>query len=366
MTVKKILIFLVGLGWLFMACSSTSKRPQEAWNFLQELLLLHGVSGYEGEVADYIQAKLPAGLPLQIDEMDNLWFTVGQGKPHLLFVAHTDELGLVVTQITEKGRLKVQGRGGFFSFMYEGYPVVIKTEKGLLEGVVEPRPDYRRFPPEEKKFGLSDFEIYLGVETRQEAEALGVKIGDSITIHKEVVKIGDELIYARAVDDRAGCAALLAAAWQIEWPLIEGKTITFAWDVQEEIGLRGATRLAEKIRPDYVFPVDTFVSSAGPLDNHRFGCLPLGQGAVIRAIDSSTISPHQAWPKVVQIAAKKGLPLQWGNTRGGNDGSAFMLQGAVNIPLSWPGLYSHSFIEKIHRFDLETLTNLIIAIVEEF
>ena len=122
----------------------------------------------------------------------------------------------------------------------------------------------------------------------------------------------------------------------------------------------------EKIRPDYVFPVDTFVSSAGPLDNHRFGCLPLGQGAVIRAIDSSTISPHQAWQKVVQIAAKKGLPLQWGNTRGGNDGSAFMLQGAVNIPLSWPGLYSHSFIEKIHRFDLETLTNLIIALVEEF
>jgi|Deesub1362B_J571_1020462.scaffolds.fasta_scaffold00001_446 putative aminopeptidase FrvX len=126
------------------------------------------------------------------------------------------------------------------------------------------------------------------------------------------------------------------------------------------IGLQGAARLAENIHADYVFPLDTFVSSAGPLDNQRFGDLPLGEGALIRAIDSSTISPRHVWWRMVQITAKRGLSLQWGNSQGGNDDSVFKVRGAVNIPLSWPRLYSHSFIERIHCFDLETLTSLIV------
>jgi len=60
------------------------------------------------------------------------------------------------------------------------------------------------------------------------------------------------------------------------------------------------------------------------------------------------------------------LALQLGNTRGGNDGSVFIPEGAVDILLSWPGVYSHSFIEKIHRFDLEALTKLIVAIVRDW
>ncbi|MBU4203797.1 MAG: hypothetical protein KKD59_07600 [Acidobacteria bacterium] len=70
--------------------------------------------------------------------------------------------------------------------------------------------------------------------------------------------------------------------------------------------------------------------------------------------------------KIIRLAEQRGIPHQLGNTRGGNDGSVFVAGGAVNIPLSWPGTYSHSFIEKINRLDLEALTGLLIAIVEEF
>jgi putative aminopeptidase FrvX len=174
------------------------------------------------------------------------------------------------------------------------------------------------------------------------------------------------LIATRAVDDRAGCAALLAAAFNIDWKKIKGKTITFAWDVQEETGLIGASHLAKTLKPDYVFPVDTFVSSDAPLDSKRFARIALGEGVVLRAIDSSNIAPRIELEKVMKIAQRNNIPFQLGNTRGGNDGSVFIPGGATDIPLSWAGVYSHSFIEKIHRHDLEALTELIVAIVKDW
>jgi len=159
---------------------------------------------------------------------------------------------------------------------------------------------------------------------------------------------------------------LLDALRRVDWDKIKGRRVTFAWDVQEEIGLYGASRLAEVLDADYVFPVDTFVSSDAPFDSKRFAQLPLGQGAVIRAIDSSSITPWTYIQKVKKIAKSNHIPVQIGNTRGGNDGSVFVPKGSVNIPLSWPGLYSHSFIEKIHKKDLEALTELVVAIAEKW
>jgi putative aminopeptidase FrvX len=333
---------------------------------LKELVLIPGVSGYENKVADLIRSRLPQGVESQKDDMHNLWFTVGKGRPHLVFVAHTDELGFVIEEITPQGTLKVSSRGGFLPQMYEGHSVQVHTKRGVVEGIVAPRSDYFQRDLELSAYVTEDVEIYLGVSSLEEAGAMGISIGDSITTKKKIVEFSPELLASRAVDDRAGCAALLEASHLVDWTKIENKTITFAWDVQEEIGLIGASRLAETLDADYVFPVDTFVSSAGPFDSKRFAYLPLGKGAVLRAIDSSNIVPRTELEKVMAIAKANKIPIQLGNTRGGNDGSVFVPLGAVNIPLSWPGTYSHSFIEKINRSDLEALTDLIIALVRDW
>ena len=94
---------------LVLVCGSDSLS---SWELMKKLVLIPGVSGYEGEVADFIQSLFPAGIKPQRDEMMNIWFSAGEGRPHLLFVAHTDEIGLVVDQITPKGTLKVKGKGG--------------------------------------------------------------------------------------------------------------------------------------------------------------------------------------------------------------------------------------------------------------
>jgi len=365
--VRRNLIFMICLLVLFSSPFCSSPEPEsQSWSLLKEMLLVPAVSGKETRMADFIMSSLPGSLNPQRDEMENIWFTVGEGEPHLLFVAHTDEIGLIVREITSQGTLKVEGRGGFFPKMYEGHAVTVYTQGGPVDGVVMPRTATSSQKPADSYFTTSDIEIYLGVETKQSALDLGVAAGDQITIKKEITELSSELLAARGVDDRAGCAVLLDAVGRINWSEIKGKTITFAWDVQEEIGLYGASQMARTLDADYVFPVDTFVSSDAPFDTKRFAYLPLGKGAVIRAIDSSNISPWRYVQKVKKIAESHEIPIQIGNTKGGNDGSVFVPAGAVDIPLSWPGVYSHSFIEKIHKKDLEALTELVVALVNNW
>jgi putative aminopeptidase len=349
---------------------SSAAAQSKAWEFLREIVLVPGVSGHEGPVSDFIQSRLPAGVKAGRDAMHNVWFTVGSGRPHILFVAHSDELGWTVDRVTPEGCVRVKPGGGILPQTVEARPVLIHTAKGIVPGLVSPRPGYDERSAQgeapEASFAAESFDIYLGVGTEAEARALGVAEGDPVTAKKTFADFAPGLMATRAVDDRAGCAALLDAALRLGSGPVKGKTVTFAWDVQEETGLFGAAELAKTLKPDYVFAVDTFVSTDSPLESKRFGFLPVGKGAVVRAIDSSNITPKEEILKVLAIAGKRGIPVQIGNSRGGNDGSVFLAGGAVDIPLSWPGSYAHSLIEKIDRRDLEALTDLILAIVADW
>jgi putative aminopeptidase FrvX len=363
---KRIAIVLAALV-LFSASAGAQSR---AWEILREMVLVPGVSGHEGPAADYVQKMLPSGLKIERDAMHNVWFTVGSGKPHILFVAHVDELGWTVDKVTPEGRVRVKQGGGILPQTVEARPVLIYTSKGVVPGIVAPRPGYDARPAQgetpEPPFTAERFDIYLGVGTEAEARALGVAEGDSVTAKKTITDFAPGLMATRAVDDRAGCAALLDAALRLKPDAVKGKTVTFAWDVQEETGLFGASELAKTLRPDYVFAIDTFVSTDSPLESKRLAYLPVGKGAVLRAIDSSNVTPKAEIRKVLAIAEKRKIPVQVGNSRGGNDGSVFLAGGAVDIPLSWPGSYAHSLIEKIDRRDLEALADLILAIVAEW
>ncbi len=341
-----------------------------AWDILRELVLVPGVSGHEGPAADHVRKALGTAFKVERDAMHNVWFTVGSGRPHLLFVAHTDELGWIVDRITPQGRVRVKQGGGILPQTVEARPVVVHTARGPVAGIVAPRPGYDEPRPgadaPEAPFTAESFDIYLGVPSEAEARALGVAPGDPVSAKKTITDFAPGLMAARAVDDRAGCAALLDAALRLKPETIKGRTVTFAWDVQEEIGLFGASELAKTLKPDYVFAVDTFVSTDSPVESKRLAFLPVGSGAVVRAIDSSSVVPKTEIRKVLALARKRGIPVQVGNSRGGNDGSVFLAGGAVDIPLSWPGSYAHSLIEKIDRRDLEALTDLILALVSEW
>jgi putative aminopeptidase FrvX len=355
---------------LLLSCAGRAAAQSRAWALLRDIVLVPGVSGHESQVADFIQSRLPGWVKPQRDAMHNVWFTVGSGRPHILLVAHSDELGWTVDRITPEGRVRVKPGGGILPQTVEARPVLIHTSRGAVPGIVAPRPGYDARPVRGETaatpFSAESFDIFLGVGTEAEARALGVTEGESVTAKKILTDFAPGLMATRAVDDRAGCAALLDAAGRLKPGTVRGRTVTFAWDVQEETGLFGAAELAKTLKPDYVFAVDTFVSTDSPLESKRFGDMRVGEGAVVRAIDSSNVTPRSQIRKVLDLARRKGIPVQVGNSRGGNDGSVFLAGGAVDIPLSWPGAYAHSLIEKIDRRDLEALTDLILAIISDW
>ena len=135
--------FLAGFTLALLAASAVSaQEPSGAWELFRKLVLLPGVSGQESEVAGFIQGALPRDLKAERDEMDNLWFSLGSGSPHLLFVAHTDELGWTVESVTADGRIKVREVGSMLARAAEGRAVNIFTDRGPVPGIVGPRAGY--------------------------------------------------------------------------------------------------------------------------------------------------------------------------------------------------------------------------------
>jgi len=140
--------------------------------------------------------------------------------------------------------------------------------------------------------------------------------------------------------------------------------VILAWSVNEETGLQGAIAMAKRYGASVkrVFSIDTFVSSDSPLETTRFAHAPLGQGAVIRGLDNSSIAPPAEIDRILNLARSQNIPLQVGATNGGTDGSDFIRYGVLHVGLSWPGRYSHSPVEVLDLRDLQALERLIYAL----
>ena len=340
-------------------------QSQDPFAILKMLIEVPGVSGFENPVRDKVRAYLPSWTKPELDRKGNLLVTFGNGPEHLVFVGHLDEVGYVVTSINDDGTLSVERRGGFYDKYYEARPVLIYTKRGTVSGIIEPRANYLQAPAGSDTYDVKESRIYLGTETKKDTEDLGIKPGDSITVPKRFTPLAGDRAAARSSDDRSGCTAMLLALMRID-PSKVKKKITFAWTVEEEVGLNGARAMAEESKADYIFAVDTFVSSDSPREDKRFAYAPLGDGFVIRALDTSGITPLPLVNRVIEIARRNKIAVQTGTTNGGNDGSTFTRYGAINIPLSWPGRYSHSPIEVMDRNDLEALSSIIQHLVLEF
>jgi putative aminopeptidase FrvX len=123
---------------------------------------------------------------------------------------------------------------------------------------------------------------------------------------------------------------------------------------------------AEGRSPEYVFAVDTFVSSDSPLESTRFADAKVGEGFVVRAVDNSNVVPRKLVEKLVALARAQGIPAQYGVTGGGNDGSAFLRYGSTDVALGWPLRYSHSPGEVVDTRDVDALARIVAAVARQW
>jgi putative aminopeptidase FrvX len=332
-------------------------------NVLAALIETNGVSGHEAAVRDQIVKRLPAWAKPHVDDKGNLSVTFGSGGKPVVFVAHMDEVGFEITSINTDGTASIRSRGGMYLSLFEAHPVLIETAKGPVAAVIAPRPGYARAataqPSNDELF------VYLGTDTREHTQALGVAAGQSLTIRKQFMRLGSHRGTGRAMDDRVGSAALLLALAQID-PATISNQVTFAWSVEEETGLSGAAHMAARMKVDTAFAIDTFVSTDTAVDIQRLAGAKLGHGAVLRVLDSRTIVRPEVVDRMLAIARNEKIPLQLGTTSGGTDASAFSAGGAIDIGLSWPGRYSHSPVEVMDVRDLDALVRLIVAVARDY
>ena len=319
---------------------------------LESLINLFAVSGHEAPVRQAIVDLLPpwARRASRVDEKGNLIVAVGE-KPERLFLSHMDELGFEVMEVEQDGKLWIETRGGGTPDFFEWHPGLFHTGSKTLPAIL--------LGPEGEAGGASlRTELDIGAASAEEARAMGARLGATATVRKKWRPLLGSRVSARSLDDRAGCAVLLETLRSIKPEEIKQPT-WFVFTVAEETGLHGAEFLAGSLSPKEVYAIDTFVSSDSPLESQRFAAARLGEGFVIRAMDTSGITPRAAVVRVAELARQNGIPVQYGVTSGANDGSKFVSKGAINVALGWPLRYSHSPVEVADLKDIGALAKIV-------
>jgi len=368
------------LNWIGLGSGSglqwphSDVTPPTIPELLHGLVEVYSVSNHEGPMRGAVTRLLPPWAKPETDDAGNLVLRVGTAPagsktPSILIVAHMDEIGYEVKSISKDGRLEVTSDGGGELSFFLGHPALVHSSRGGPDhDAIMELPngwDEQKFEWPRGRDAAAAIRVDVGARTPEEVEKLGIKVGDTITIPKAYRPLLGTRANGRSFDDRVGCTALISAAWALGGPL-KDRNVFFVFSTAEEIGLNGAAATAKRLgvenHPDYVFAVDTFVSSDSPIESKRFAEAPIGKGFVIRAVDNSNIVRPDLVEKVIKLARANQIPVQYGVTGGGNDGSTFLRYGSVDIALGWPLRYSHSPAEVIDTRDVDALARIITAI----
>ena len=284
---------------------------------LKELCRLNGVSGAEDPVRNFIQTQAqPYADSLRSDALGNL-IVFKRGKKStgnkLLLTAHMDEVGVIVTRITEEGFLKFDFVGGVDRRVAIGKPVVLGENE--IPGLIGLKAIHLVSSEEEKKVPKTDaLYIDIGAKDREEAEKL-VPPGTYGSFVGPPQEFGQGFLKAKAIDDRIGCAIMLELLKE-DLPL----DVTFAFTAQEEVGTRGAFGSAFSVSPEVALVLETTTAADLPgVEGARRVCAP-GKGPVISYMDGATIYDRDLFENLRRLAEEHGIPWQTKEyIAGGND-----------------------------------------------
>lgn len=331
-------------------------------SLIEKLSCLNGTSGDEKEVSDFIIKNLPSDVSYRVDNIGNVIVEKkGRKTPakKLMLAAHTDEVGFIVTYITDDGYLKFSPVGGISPSVVFGRQV--RFRNGTL-GVIASKPihllsrDEREAQPK-----IENLYIDIGADSKEQAlEA--VKPGDCAYFVSEFLEMGNGFVKGKALDDRAGCAILLELMKK-ELPY----DCTFVFTVQEEIGTRGAACAAYNVKPDFAIVVETTTAcDIAGVGGEKQVC-KLGDGAVVSYMDRSTIYDREIYNLAFDIARKNDIKIQTKTAvAGGNDSGAIhkAVGGVRTCAVSLPCRYLHSPSCMIKKDDISSATELIEKLIE--
>lgn len=330
---------------------------------LKNLCMLCGVSGDENKVRDFIISQIKdSGAKIDVDNMGNLLvFKKGKKTPNkkLLLSAHMDEVGFMVTYITDDGFIKFNEVGGIDRRVVLGKAVTIGDRN--INGVVCVKPIHLTSSEEREKIpDFSEMYIDIGASSKEEAEKV-VSLGDSISF-APIFKWENNVIMGKALDDRAGCFILIE---MINSDLLYDMYFSFV--VQEEVGLRGSKCAAYAVDPDYAIVVEATTAADVPEVADSKTVCNVGGGAVVSVMDKRTIYNKDLVKTALKAAEKRRVKAQLKKAvAGGNDAGAIHCSrnGVKTAAISLPCRYLHSNCGLISEEDLVSVKETVAALSE--
>ena len=312
-----------------------------------------GPSGFEDEVADLLREQM-AGYDVELsdDVMGNLIaYKKGNKKGSMLISAHMDEIGLIIRHIDKNGFLWVETLGGIAPQQFFGKRVIIKTETGHVDGIVQSLHPGRPDRCSEMPKSAQEFYIEVGAESREEVLEMGIEEGNPISICYPVIFLGKHRVGAKALDDRALVFILLEVV-----KLLNGDKdvpdVYALFSTQEEVGARGAITAATRIKPDIAIALDMSLAVDIPGVSESRYINELGRGTSIKVMDklSSGVGGILANRDLVRdmkkIAKVHEIPYQIEAYAAGATDASFMRtlnggikSGGIQIPMR----YVHSY-----------------------
>ncbi len=332
---------------------------------LKNLCLLCGASGNENAVRDYILEHVKdTAYSVTVDPLGSVIAEKKGVKPapkKLMISAHMDEVGLIVTYINEDGTMQIAPVGGVDAAVVIGRPVVVGDEN--ISGVIGAKPvhllsgDQRKVLPK-----FSELYLDIGAKNGEEARKL-VSPGTHVHFLPGFVEMGGGKVRSKALDDRIGCAIMLTLMEQ-ELPY----DVTFAFLVQEEVGLRGARAAAYTVNPDMAIVLEaTTAADLTGAEGDAKVCT-LGDGPVVSFMDRSTIYDRDLYGLAFEQCKEMGIPCQT-KTRiaGGNDSGAIHTSrgGVRTLAISAPCRYLHSPSCVADLQDIKSCLKLTAAMIEK-
>ncbi len=340
----------------------------EGEELLRALTLLPGPPGAEGPVRAFVRRALESVGRVTCDRLGSvICEKKGSAEsPRIEVDAHLDEVGFMVQSIADDGTLAFVPLGGWWEHVLLAQRVDVLAEAATLPGVIGAKPTHFLTAEERRSLlSIEKMSIDIGASSREEAEAMGVRVGDAVVPHVEFLPLANpRVVSSKAFDDRAGVAVMIEALRRVGSG--HASTIVGVGAVQEEVGSRGAGTAAELALPDAAIILEGTPADDQPGGGHGARQAVLGKGPQLRFFDPTAISNRGLARLVQDVAREESIPLQLAVRRtGGTDAKAISVRGrgVPTVVLAVPARYIHSHISLIHLDDYDAAVRLVVALL---
>ncbi|RFU68731.1 M42 family peptidase [Peribacillus saganii] len=336
---------------------------EETLSLFKTLTELPGVPGNEHSVRKFMKQELEKYSEEIVQDGLGSIFGVKKGNeagPRVMVAGHMDEVGFMVTSITDNGMIRFQTLGGWWSQVLLAQRVEVITDNGPVIGVIGSIPPHLLDEAlRSKPMDIKNMLIDVGADDKEDVKRMGIRPGQAIVpICPFTPMANEKKILAKSWDNRYGCGLSIELLKDLKDVKLQNVLFSGA-TVQEEVGLRGAQTAANLIKPDIFFALDA--SPANDMSGKKSEFGQLGKGALLRILDRSMVTHRGMREFILDTAETHNIPYQYYVSQGGTDAGRVHTSNE-GIPSSVIGIcsrYIHTHASIVHVDDYAAARELI-------